>query len=277
MDITPQQDNAGFARWLFTTPGLVEAFQTLKAETQTTIYGEWCGKGIQKGTAISEVEGKFFAVFAIQVGDEVVVEPDAVWGRMFWVMAAFPMIKVIDWYGAETLTLPYQDPAKLAEVAKVVDQMVLAVEACDPWVKANFGVKGVGEGLVFYPVSEAGMCGRILRNKLDLLMFKAKGDKHRVKKSKSAAQIDPDVFVSIQAFVAAFVTEARCDQGLTVACGGVADPKQTGKFLQWLTADVEKESAADLEASGLIWKQVSKTVQEAARDWFILKTRILKP
>jgi hypothetical protein len=282
-DLTPQKDSMGFARWLFSTPGLVEEFkgEVFCSSFQTTIYGEWCGKGIQKGTAISTVE-KTFAVFAVQqdatvegvVHSNVIVEPQDIKTILADLMAKFPMVKAIDWYGADTLTIPYDDQERLIEIAKVMDQMVLDVEACDPWVKANFGVEGVGEGIVFYPISEEkGLLRVIPRDRLDLLIFKAKGEKHRVKESKAAVQIDPEVFASIQAFVASFVTQARCEQGITVACEGQAEMPKMGGFLKWIVADVEKESGTDLEASKLTFKQVSGAIQKAAREWFMGKVR----
>jgi hypothetical protein len=37
----------------------------------------------------------------------------------------------------------------------------------------------------------------------------------------------------------------------------------------WIAADVQKESVAELETSGLTWDQVDKAVQTAARSWFL--------
>lgn len=34
-----------------------------------TVFGEWCGMGIEKGTAINKIAEKIFAVFAIQLGE----------------------------------------------------------------------------------------------------------------------------------------------------------------------------------------------------------------
>jgi hypothetical protein len=56
---------------------------------------------------------------------------------------------------------------------------------------------------------------------------------------------------------------------VSVACGGAREPRFTGKFLQWVTADVQKEATAELEASGLTWAQVEKAVQARAREWFL--------
>jgi hypothetical protein len=84
-----------------------------------------------------------------------------------------------------------------------------------------------------------------------------------------AVAVDATVVASVDEFVALMVTEARLEQGLTVACGGGRDPKRTSTFLAWITADVRKESAAELEASKLTWAQVEKAVQTRARTWFL--------
>jgi hypothetical protein len=56
---------------------------------------------------------------------------------------------------------------------------------------------------------------------------------------------------------------------LQATCGGLRDSKKTGAFLQWIVADVKKESVAELEASSLTWAQVERAVQAAARKWFL--------
>lgn len=76
--ITPMQDNAGFAmfveghkedfRDLFSTA--IGVYQLHNAWNKyITIFGEWCGKGIQKGVAISELP-KMFVIFGIALTDE---------------------------------------------------------------------------------------------------------------------------------------------------------------------------------------------------------------
>jgi hypothetical protein len=136
-------------------------------------------------------------------------------------------------------------------------------------VKRTFGVTGLGEGLVFYPVASLdGSAISTAPEELALLMFKAKGEKHRTANTKMAVQVDASVVASVDEFVALMVTEARLAQGLSTVCPEGSDIRAMGKFLAWVAADVEKESKAELEASNLTWEQVSKAVQAKARDWF---------
>ena len=104
------------------------------------------------------------------------------------------------------------------------------------------------------------------------MMYKAKGDKHKVKKEKQAVVVDVEVVKSIQQFVEVFVTENRCKQGLNVACNDQLDRKLTGQFLKWMNQDVEKESKVELEAANLKWDDVKSAVQKAAQKWWLEKT-----
>ena len=149
-----------------------------------------------------------------------------------------------------------------------MNERVEAIEREDPWVKATFGLSGLGEGLVFYPVTVDGKPFSGDAERLAQLMWKAKGEKHRTAGTKTAAQVDASAVASIDEFVKLMVTDARLEQGLGAVAGGVRDPKLTGKFLTWVAADVEKESKAELAASRLTWAQVEKAVQARARQWF---------
>jgi hypothetical protein len=66
--ITTSADFHGFAAW---ATAHASAFESL--QPGTVVFGEWCGPGIMKGTAISRVAEKQFVVFTIQRGEEFVV------------------------------------------------------------------------------------------------------------------------------------------------------------------------------------------------------------
>lgn len=110
--------------------------------------------------------------------------------------------------------------------------------------------------------------GPVTRDSYTALMFKAKGDKHQVVKQKEPAQLDPEVAESVSRFVEMFVTPSRLEQGVVEACNGEYDMRGLGHFLKWMNADIQKEGDAELEASGLTWKDVNKAVQTAARKWY---------
>lgn len=260
--LTPESDYKGFAAWVrdhrdffaALRPGLV-------------VFGEWCGPGVEKGMAISQVASKQFVVFAARDGERVVHDPDLL-RALVPADNAPAELHVLPWEG-EPVTIDYGSRESLERVAATLNERVAAVEREDPWVRATFGVSGLGEGLVFYPLDVDGVAARSDPEGLAALMFKAKGDKHRTAGARTAVQVDTTVVGSVAEFVAMMVGEARLQQGLSVVCGGAVDMKQAGKFLAWVVADVRKESVAELEAAGLTWPQVEKPVQAAARAWLL--------
>lgn len=258
--LTPEADLKGFSKWAH----LHEAsFSRLPAGF--TVFGEWAGPGIEKGMAVSALPGKVFAVFALQVGvgegAVVIYDPSEI--ASYVRPLGIPGVYVLPWEG-EPFTIDYADPASVQVAVEHLNQVVVAVEREDPWVKATFGVAGLGEGVVLYPMVPA----RTSPEALALLMFKAKGDKHRTAGTKQAVQVSPEVAGSATEFVTLMVTEARLQQGVSTACGGECTMRNIGAFLRWVAEDTKKESVAELEASGLTWDQVQKQVQDRARDWF---------
>lgn len=260
--LTPTSDYKGFAAWVHMHAAWFSSLQP-----GLVVFGEWCGPGVEKGMAISEVADKVFAVFAIRDGDRVIHDPDELRARLP-VAGAPANLHVLPWED-DHVVVDYGSRAALDEVARALNERIAAVEREDPWVKRTFGISGLGEGLVLYPLEVDGAAASADPESLARLMFKAKGEKHRTAGTKTAVQVDTSVVGSVAEFVALMVTEARMQQGVATVCGGSVDPALTGKFLAWLTGDVRKESTAELAASGLTWQQVEKAVQQRARQWYL--------
>ena len=256
--ITPEKDNAGFARWV--------AANIWYQAAGYILYGEWAGRGIQANVAISEIPGKVFAVFAARPLSDLetlIVEPS----ELIKLVDGIPDTYVLPWY-EESISINWkQTDEDLTKSIAPINQWVDSVEQNDPWVKKTFDVDGVGEGLVFYPVSKPHLGFNSFVN----LCFKAKGEKHKNIKTAAPAQVNAEAAASIDAFVELVLTTARLEQGAT-AVGGY-DLKNTGKFVQWCLKDVEKETQDELEASGLDWKSVQKPLSDKARTWFITETK----
>ncbi len=255
--ITPNNDNMGFAHWV--TQHL-DWLTALSFADPITLFGEWCGQGIQKRTAISQIDRKIFAVFAIQHGSQFIIDPEAI---TQW-LPPHPDLFVLPYWG-EPIGLNFGEPNQLQATIEQINQWVLTVEQTDPWVESTFGQAGLGEGLVFYPLN---LEDQSLPVTFAELMFKAKGEHHQVVKTKKPVQISPEIAQGINEFVDLFVTPARLEQGVTEACHDQYEMHYMGAFLKWLVADVQKESVAELEASQLAWSDVSKAVMNAGRSWY---------
>lgn len=263
--ITPENDNAGFARWVKENE---QEFKRMHVYKGMVVFGEWCGSGIQKGVAISQIPKKIFAVFAIKnmSNNNLIVEPEQI--KDFIGDFNVDGLHILPWYEKEIDINWKQPDEELTKATSVINDWVMSVETNDPWVEKTFGVKGTGEGLVFYPTSEPHLGWESFSN----LVFKAKGEKHKNIKTAAPAQVNPEVAASIDAFVELVLTPARLEQGAT-SVGGF-EMKFTGKFVNWCVADVQKETQDELEASGLDWKQVQKPLTDKARSWYIEQVKV---
>lgn len=268
-------DNKNFAVWVKKNE---ETFSSLAADNYTTtIFGEWCGEGINNGVAITQIKRKIFAVFAVQLDKTL---PD---GSVQTTLHTSPLeierivncnvegMYVLPWHTAE-VRVNWSSEKKMERSADKINEFVSEVEKCDPWVKETFGVEGIGEGLVLYPVelrrSDKVETNLLNKDQISSYMFKAKGEKHKVVKQKKPAQISPEIAKDVQEFVDLFLTDARLEQGVQESCQGKREMKYTGKFVMWIVEDVQKESSAELEASNLTWEDVRKEVARKASEWY---------
>ena len=207
-------------------------------------------------------------MFAVQVGSgddaRIIIEPEDI---EILLGDDKPVdVHVLPWC-CDPLVVDFSRRSQLQTVAEDLSKFVDEIEPCDPWVKATFGLEGVCEGAVYYPIPAS----RLTRTVFEHYVFKAKGEKHKVVHVKEAVRVDPVVAASVEGFVALFLTDARLEQGVTAT--GACDMKNTGNFLKWVVTDVQKESVAELAASNLTWEQVQKDVQMTARNWY--KTRAM--
>lgn len=264
--ITPDCDTAGFARWVMDNK---DYFSALKKDVTIVIFGEVAGTGVQKGCAIQQIGRKIFCPFAIQYegnsGSWLEINPKTIQETL----PKHKDIFVLPWYGEE-LVLNYSDREELLKQVEIINEMVLEVEKEDPFVKENFGISGIGEGVVAYNLnSDYDINKSILISAKDFndLVFKAKGKEHKVVERTAPAQIDPTVAKSIGEFVELFCTETRLNQIAEQV--GLFDNKSTGKFLKAFNQDVLKESVAELEAANMSWENVYKAVGACASKWWI--------
>ncbi len=271
--LTPTSDNAGFAKWVASHAHELEKFAP-KAGT-LVIVGEWCGPGIQRGVAVNQLKERAFVVFAARIVEcdepDFITEPQALAGFTVKV----PGMYVLPWFNSgEEFKSDWNESAEaLQPVLDRINAHVLSVEELDPWMASQFGIKGVGEGLVFYPVSAEHLGYENFSN----LCFKAKGEKHQVVAKTKPAQADPTVVAGLAAFAELVVTPTRLEQGVRAVNGGelVFDSKNIGAFLGWISKDILKETTAELEASGLDQKAAIQACSNRARTWYFAEMKKL--
>ncbi len=163
---------------------LVERHVTRVKGQDVIVFGEWCGKGIMQGAAICSLTKNIFAVFAVQIGEHVIVEPRDLSQFLFdnehQTKDLTHDIYIIPW-ATEPMRIDFQHVTQLEHVVQVLTEHVIAIDKTDPWVREEFGIEGVGEGLVWYPVqSSEPATMRVLSDTL----FKTKGPSHAMVKHK---------------------------------------------------------------------------------------------
>ena len=279
--ITPESDNMGFAAFVKVNEDYFNTvFDYIKEVCGNTgesiqLYGEWFGKGIQKGVGVSEVE-KHFTIFKVRISDNAESQN--------WLNAKD--IKLISYIAAVK-----SSKEKLVNVSTIYDFPTYTVEVDfnNPELSQNNFIELtehverdcpvartflpdapegslIGEGLVWTAIE----CSEPKIN-IDGVMFKTKGEKHSVSKVKTLVAIDLEKVASVDEFVEKTVTENRLKQGIDKLgeMGLEIDSKNTGDYLKWVMSDVFKEELETLVGSGLTTKDVSGKMATKARTYFL--------
>jgi len=248
--ITPEKDNAGFAAWVHDN---IDLFKHLD-KSGYVVYGEWCGQGIQKGVAISQVPKQFivFAIRSLNTGR---------WMHSDGIRLSIgDGLKCVYDYSTWTIEIDFNKPE---ESQNRLVELTQSVENECPVGKA-FGVSGVGEGIVWWPVQNDNF------NTHDLA-FKVKGEKHSETKVKTLAAVDVEKLASINELVGSVLTEHRLEKKVEslLEQGGELDIKSTGAFLKLVGSDVYKEESDTIAASGFKDSEIMGAVQKKAKQWWM--------
>lgn len=269
--LTLEQDNAGFMLAQKKHEDLWrELFEACPDyPTNITYYGEWCGRGIQKGVAVSELD-KMFVIFGYREDyddgthryfryhseDEDYSE--------FAEEIKIPGVYDIDTVGPTyTVDIDFNYP-ELAQ-QKMID-LTLEVERECP-VGKHFGVSGVGEGIV-WACWEPGWSGDTGT------WLKSKGSAHSTSKVKTLAPVDVEAVENTRQFVESVVTEARLEWALSNLITEQllsVEMSNMGAFIRTVIADVMKEESDIIVANGLDIKKINSAISNKARPWFIQK------
>lgn len=266
-ELSLTSDNAGFMLWAKSHEGdwhyIFENIWVPTGTKKIAIFGEWCGQGIQKGVAISEVQ-KMFVVFAAKAVD---AEGESTWLDISGEHDMFsgePEDRIYSIYSFTTyeIQIDFNHP-ELAQNKMI--EITEEVEKECPVGKA-FGVSGIGEGVVWTCVSDGWNDSGT--------WFKVKGEKHSVSKVRTLASVDVEAVANLKAFVDSVVTEARLEQGLDNLVREQLKPLEMtsmGDFLRWVYNDVIKEETDTIVANGIDPKKLGSAIANVARPWFVKK------
>jgi hypothetical protein len=254
------------------------------AENHYIFYGEWCGGSIQKGVALNELP-KHFVIFAVRDTDtdemvtidwqSLLIESDVVSKGFQKAHPTFSEQTILDRLHAagvylidearpQFITIDFANPEK---VTQDLEERTLAYEEECPWA-ALFGVKGIGEGIVWMPTGE-------FADKREWA-FKVKGLLHQKSnktKPTNLVHVDPVKVEKVAELIAEILPEWRLEQGISEvkqANGGVISTKNMGEFLQWISRDILKEHSDTIANNEFDWKKdISPKVIQTARDYFL--------
>jgi hypothetical protein len=259
-ELTLDADNAGFANWLHNKllnpifeKNLHNTFDVVsnKKEDVVTIYGEWCGKGIQKGVGVTQLS-KRFVIFGAKIGEENILNNQSI------TIQDDTDIDNILLYPIYFISINFNDSEQLKQSVTEMEQLTSQVESQCPYA-IKHGVDGIGEGIVWICMDSPSDTA---------LWFKTKGDKHTgTATEKKTVTIEPEVLEKISDVIDYVLTAGRLQQGLEQLDS--LDMKQLGQYLKWIGQDIQKEELDTIEANGLEWKQIAKGINAKAKNFFI--------
>lgn len=233
--------------------------------SKIAVYGEWCGSGIQKGVAISQLP-KMFVVFAMKylyedgTSDWAVIET-LDFDQIVWRLED---VYNVEDFGTYHVEIDFAHP-ELAQ-NKMIDITMAVEEECP--VGKHFGVSGIGEGVVWCAYGEGEKWNT------SGMWFKVKGEKHSASKVKKLASVDVEAVQAVADFIEMAVTESRLEQGLHVLKNELLLPlemKSMGDFIRWVFNDILKEEMDTIIASQIDPKKLGGPIANKARPWFTRK------
>lgn len=266
-ELSIKNDHMGFAIFVEKNKDLINGIandiRELNSigEQNITIYGEWIGPGVQNKVAIANLTEKQWVLFAARKSDE---------DHQYLKIDQLKIDKndfIFSVFDIETMSISI-DFTNQESKEKAIEHINNVTETIDkkcPWA-AQFNIDGPGEGVVWMPQGKYWGISE--------LMFKSKGDKHKVTKEdkieKKKEAMDPYVLKSIEDFVEYSATENRLNQGIDFMKEMQYDiaMENTKHYLKWVAEDISTECTNELIESNLEWKHVAKPINKKALDFW---------
>jgi hypothetical protein len=270
--LTKENDNDNFANWVNSKSKEVwlKIFKKVKENLITdvsenekiTLFGEWCGKGIQNKAAITKCERMFF-IFAIRIGNDV----DHGGKPIGWltdnnfknVYNRSENIFNSSMFENFFLEVDWNYPK---EIEKIVEEKTKVINDSCP-VAEYFGVDGVGEGIVWIPANY----DELNNTKL---WFKTKGDKHKQNKKSKDSEIDPEIIRNISALLDEYLVENRLERGIAYLkeAGIFLEAFNTKFFIEFIAKDILKDASEHLKTLEIDSEKLRKEISKYSGKWF---------
>lgn len=257
--ITTDDDNASFAATMLKNMVHVERMfseieQLNNGVYPIIVYGEWCGKGIQKNVAINKVE-KCFVIFKIVLGRD----QDGGWVNMddYAHILAPPIIRNIREVPVYTFIL---NKGSVKEDLETINEVVKKIDTQCPFSQQLFHADGHGEGLVLKPKllhssdywwKQKGESHQLTRPKTQLLDLNNR-DSHRVE-NEFALQ-----FVTFERLLSA--KEALHISTTTKDIKEIM--KHFSKIAGWIVEDIRREETFDEKDESATRRAITARVRE---------------
>ncbi|KAI4248457.1 MAG: hypothetical protein L6R40_001018 [Gallowayella cf. fulva] len=220
------------------------------------ISGEWCGQGVQKGMAISQLP-RHFVIISIRINDTWVSETEYDIKRY-----EDDGIYHIGKAGCYRLDLDVED---IDSSEATIQALVTGVEKTCPYGLAR-GVRGRGEGIVWKA-----------RDYVEdpTMWFKYKADSTAVShewegKERVATPAAGENREREYNFAVGVVTERRLEQGLEYLAetGVKRDRRALGTFLTWIRNDVLVEEQREMQEKNIGQGRLKPAIASIARTWY---------
>ena len=251
-------DNYGFATFVESNmDSIVNLFETFFQPTDdVTLYGEFCGRGIQSGVAVSQLEKHLVLVSTAING---------IYNELYYPLPEglhyndgniFSVFQIPTY----NITIDFANPnSAISEI----NELTLKVEDECPWGKFR-GVSGIGEGICWVPTHIP---------QITDLWFKTKGGKHcgKSKTNGIKARISVEEANSINECLDIVLPEWKLQQGITYLKDHEIsiEMKFIGQYIKWINEDVIKEDLDTITENGFEWKKFNKFVTNRAKQYFL--------
>ncbi len=260
--ITVEKDNAGFAFFAESRKAefrklldlIIAKYKIYTPKLTVSIFGEWAGKGIQKGVGISQLE-KAFYIFGVKISNPTDEEFKSYWVDSAAIRDVANNIYNVNDYTNFSIDIDFNTP-QLAQNRLI--EITAQVEKECPISKA-FGIKdGLGEGVVW-----SGEYKGVIHR------FKVKGEKHSVSKVKTLAAVNVEKINSINEFIHYAVTVNRFNQAVENIFGKEdLNVKKLGDLIRWIVKDITSEEIDTMAKNKLEPKDVNKYISNRVREMF---------